>query len=118
VHIPESINDPADPPLSPVSGEVITLGSKKIFLEWVDPTNSSYKGTKVFLGSDNYPNVSLDQSGKIQTDGTEIVDTTVGYFAHRILGTTNRKPVARLSQKFIWGRVKRCVQRCAPIYIA
>ena len=89
VHIPESINDPPDIPLSPVTDATITAGSKKLFLEWTDPTDDTYEGTKVFFNDEHYPNVSVDKNGKIQTDGIELLDTMVGYYTHRILGTQN-----------------------------
>ncbi len=87
VHIPRSINEDASPPLETVQDETITPGSKKLLLQWSNPSDSRWIGTKIYYGGRSYPTVSVSSDGKIEvSDGTEITDTTDEFFVHRTNG--------------------------------
>ena len=88
VKVPYSIamldTDPV-PELSVVESETITAGSKKLLLQWTNPSESRWRGTKIFYSPDEFPTVGVSRDG-ITSSGTEIADTTEEIFAHRVLG--------------------------------
>ena len=89
-HIPRSTNPVASPVLSPVSSEVITAGNRKTLLQWSNPTDNRWRGTKIFFSLDDFPTFSLSPTGDlVVSDGVEIKDTTGTTFAHRTIGLSD-----------------------------
>ncbi len=85
IHIKASTNDDPVPPLSPVSDETVIEGNKKLFLEWINPTDSSWVGTKLYFGTERFPTVSVSPQGDLEvSDGDIVKDTTNESFVHRI----------------------------------
>lgn len=90
VSIPRSINAPASPALSQVSAATVTGGNRKLLLQWSNPSDTRWRGTKIFFGLEGFPSISFDASGTLQvTDGVLIADTTNATFAHRIVETSS-----------------------------
>jgi len=82
VHIPSSNNELDTSVLSAVSDETVVQGNKKVFLEWSNPSNETWKGTRIYFGEDAFP--TIDDNGK--TNGFLIADTTNIFLVHRTLG--------------------------------
>ena len=74
-----------NPDLPVVENELTTPGNKKLLLQWTNPSEFQWRGTKVFYSPDEFPTIKVSKSG-ISSSGTEIVDTTEEFFAHRVLG--------------------------------
>jgi len=90
VAIPLSKNDPAIPPLSPITNEAITSGNKKLFLQWTNPIDTRLVGTRIYFSTKGFPTVSINAQGTLQiSDGVLIADTTNSSFVHRITSVTD-----------------------------
>jgi len=88
ISVPYSVtklNETPVPELPVVSGESVTQGNKKLLLQWSNPVDERWVGTKVFYSPDEFPTVSVSRNG-ITSSGIEIVDTTEEFYTHRILG--------------------------------
>lgn len=71
--------------LSPVDSLSITEGNHKLFLQWQNPNDSEWRGTRVYFGTNGFPSIVTDQKGAtVITDGVLISDTTDETFAHRV----------------------------------
>jgi len=86
VHIPYSLNTDTTSTPSPVTNFTVTASSKKLMLQWDNPTDSTWSGVRVYYKTTASPSVKLLQSGETQTDGILLVDTTNEQFAHRTAG--------------------------------
>ena len=85
--IPASLNSPPSPALSTVSNEQITNGNKKILIEWSNPTDERWVGTKIYYGISGFPTVSISSQGDLRvSDGQLIVDSVDEVFVHRHKG--------------------------------
>jgi hypothetical protein len=69
-----------------ISSLIATPGDRKIMLEWLNPADSQYRGTKIFFGTRTYPMPSITTAGIQIAEGVEIADTTSTHFIHRVLG--------------------------------
>lgn len=86
-HIAKSANEAADPPLEPVSEYTVLEGDSKLMLQWTNPTDERYKGTKIFFSAQSYPNVSVSPSGELNvSNGLLLADTEDAFFIHRNAG--------------------------------
>ncbi|KKN47556.1 hypothetical protein LCGC14_0661610, partial [marine sediment metagenome] len=85
VHIPKSINDPPSPPLESVSNEIITPGSKKLLLQWSNPSGSEWRGTRVYFSETDFPTISISKGVPNVSNGTLLTDTTDAFIAHRVV---------------------------------
>jgi hypothetical protein len=87
IHIPKSTNDAPNPALGAVQNETILEGDRKLFLQWRNPTDSRWVGTKVYFGIDRFPTVGVSPNGELQiSDGGLIADTTGESLVHRESG--------------------------------
>lgn len=85
VHIPRSINEDADPPLSSVENEIIIEGNHKIYLQWNNPTDDRVRGTRVYFSNKEFPVVNINPQGNANiSNGTLLTDTDKESFVHRI----------------------------------
>lgn len=91
VHIPKSINEPADPALSQIENLSAIPGNKKVLLQWNNPIDDSFKGLKIFYGEDQYPTITFSPSGELNvSNGFELIDLQSDeFYVHRSLGTSS-----------------------------
>ena len=89
-HIEASDNLPATSPPDPVTNIEMTPSDRKILIEWQNPTTTSWRGTKIYYSTRNYPTVSVSvEKGRIVSDGLEVTDTTDEYVVHRSSGSSS-----------------------------
>lgn len=69
----------------PVANGTATAGNKKILLTWENPSLSDeWRGTRVYYGSQGYPEISSASDGSIEVaNGTLLTDTTDIFYVHR-----------------------------------
>lgn len=87
VHIPVTPAQLLGTSLSPVTEALVTDGNHKIMLQWANPIDSSWRGTRVYFGAEKFPTVSTNSQGELEvSDGFEIFDTLSTSFVHRKTG--------------------------------
>jgi hypothetical protein len=83
VHIPRSDNATASL-LSPVSNPSVTLGNRKLYLQWTNPLDSRWRGTKIWYSKKTFPKISKSGENTIDvSDGVLLLDTTQSGFVHK-----------------------------------
>lgn len=90
VKIPKSVNTAPVPSLDPVDSETVIEGNKKLLLQWESPSDSRWRGTKIYYHPDHFPTINSNSKGDFSSDGDLILDTqdpNKKYFAHRVLGS-------------------------------
>ncbi|MHA2279319.1 MAG: LamG-like jellyroll fold domain-containing protein [Promethearchaeota archaeon] len=92
-HIPASPSGitATEPPA--VSDVTITNGNRKVMLQWSNPNNEDWRGTKIYFGAEAFPTISTNAQGNLEvSDGFEIFDSqdsTLQFFVHRKRGIDN-----------------------------
>ena len=86
-HIFPSVNQPTSLELMSVEQVSVTPGNHKLMLQWQNPVDARWVGTKVYASDVGYPVITLDQNQEIAlTVGSEVCDTTGGTFIYRFAG--------------------------------
>ena len=97
IYIQKSDNSDPDPELSTVSDTVITPGNSRIYLQWTNPTDSRYRGTKIWYSTKSFPKISTSSQNTVDiSNGILLTDTTDSSIVHRIDGSSNVNAVIPL----------------------
>lgn len=89
-HIQKSLLDYSQFIVEPINNLSVTNGSKKIMLQWSNPDDDNWRGTKIFFGAERYPTISFSSQGDLTvSDGFEVYDNTQEIFIHRKIGISN-----------------------------
>ncbi len=91
IHIPATPVSAIGVELSPVTNVVVTNGDRKLMLEWDNPSDSNFRGTRVYFGAEEFPTVSVGQQGELEiSNGFEMFDSSsIEFYVHRKLGITS-----------------------------
>lgn len=89
-HIPPSPSTITIGEPESISNLSIQNGNKKTMLQWSNPTDTNWMGTRIFFGNKKHPTISASQNGElIVSDGFEVFDSQNSddeFFVHRKIG--------------------------------
>jgi len=75
---------------SAVTNVSVLNGNKKVMLQWSNPPDPDWRGTKIYFGAEQFPTISVSGQGGLEvSNGFEIFDTqdpNQESFVHRKLG--------------------------------